>query len=229
MITHRLRIIAGALLVLAAHASAAVIASSTFTTGDEGWKNGNFDATTVGQPGVTWSAVGGNPGGYISVIDNFDWNAFLAPAAYLGNQSAAYGGTLTFDLYDVEVDFDELYAAVMLSDGVTFLFGGFVQSQYPLGPPFSPFNVSLLASAGWRTTPDPGSAAASEAQLQTVLGNLHILAISADWKTGNDNVALDNVVLNSGPGSPSAVPEPGTFALVAGAAALTAFRISRRC
>jgi hypothetical protein len=198
----------------------AVIASSTFDTNAEGWTNGNFDATTPSPGAVNYLSTGGNPGGHIQISDVFGWNAFLAPASYLGNQSGAYLGSLSFDLYDTAIDAATDYPAVMISDGTTFLFSPLIPTTSVLGPPFQRLTVQFQASTGWSTTTD-GVPPATEAEMQTVLANLQILAIDADWKTGPDDVHLDNVVL-SGPGAE--VPEPVTVMLIAPFAVWLALR-----
>jgi hypothetical protein len=187
-----------------------VIASSTFNTNDEGWTNGNFNSTTPSPTSVNYLSTGGNPGGHIQVADNYNWNAFLAPASYLGNQSAAYLGTVTFDLYDTYTDTTPS-PGIMISDGTTFLYSPLILDSAAGGPPFVSFSVQFKASTGWSLNVD-GSSAANEAQMQSVLANLQILAIDADWNNGPDNVHLDNVVLSS---APTGVPEPGCIALVA--------------
>jgi Laminin B (Domain IV) len=154
--------------------------------------------------------------------DNYGWNAFLAPSKFLGNQSAAYLGSLTFDLYDAYVDSTGTAPAVMISDGTTFLYSPQISNSTPLGPPFHTLSVQFLASTGW-STDIYGSSAASELQMQSVLAHLQILAIDADWQTGVDDVHLDNVSLVSGA---SGVPEPasGILALAGGLGLLLAKR-----
>jgi len=190
--------------------SATVIAYSTFDNNDEGWMNGEFTAITGSPTAVNWLASGGNPGGHIQVYDNYPWNSFYAPAKFLGNQSAAYLGTLTFDIYDSYLEPSGEQPAVMISDGSTYLFSPLVPRGLPYGPPFVNLSVVFQASAGWSTDPY-GANPATEQQMQTVLANLQVLAIDADWHSYDDDVHLDNVYLNS-PG----VPEPATMLLLLG-------------
>ena len=79
-------------------ASSAFAVSSTFDTGVEGW-TGIGD---IAAP-LSWSGTGGNPGGNVSLVDSVAGGTtyFLAPAAFLGNQSGAIGTSLTFDLKQV--------------------------------------------------------------------------------------------------------------------------------
>ena len=77
------------------------LVSDDFLTGQAGW---NTTANRViGAGGLGWSNSGGNPGGRISAT-TFDLQptllTLLASPAYLGNQSAAYNGTLSFYIED---------------------------------------------------------------------------------------------------------------------------------
>lgn len=171
--------------------------------------NGSFTEVTGSPTGVNWLPTGGNPGGHIQVGDNYDWNAFYAPAKFLGNQSSAYLGSLAFDLYDSFPGDPDNYPAVMISDGTTLLYSPLVPASSANGPPFQHFSVTFQASTGW-TTDVNGQNPATEQMLQTVLANLQVVAIDADWHVGDDDVHLDNVYLNT------AVPEPSTLLLLLG-------------
>ncbi len=163
-------IVFGVFLQIAAPSAvtAIVIARSTFDTGNEGWRVGDFfSATGVAMP--THVAAGGNPGGFLRTSDLFDWNAYQAPAAFLGNQSAAYGGTLHLD------------ERILSSDGVNYpmvvLFDGSLLLQFRTVPPgsaWTSYDIPLVASAGWEIANGSGNPGppASEAQLQQVLSNL---------------------------------------------------------
>jgi len=204
-------------------ATAGVIVQSTFDLSDEGWLVGDlFSASGAFIP--TYLAIGGNPGGYISTGDFYDWNAYHAPAAFLGNQSAAYAGTLHLDQRILSSDGVD-YPMVMLSDGSLIL-------QFRTTPPgtsWTAYDIPLLASAGWEISDgwsgDPGPAA-SEAQLQAVLSSLTFLNIEADWQTGFDQVDLDNVRLES---AGAEVPEPASLVLFGtGLVGLRAWRKRRQ-
>jgi hypothetical protein len=211
-------------------AQAAVIAQNSFDAGAEGWTVGDFFAAT-GAASPTFVAAGGNPGGFIRTTDLFGWNAYHAPAAYLGNQSAAYGGHLLLDQQIVSSDGLD-YPMVVISDGTLML-------QFRTTPPgtnWTHYDIRLLASAGWEVANGSGLAgpAASEAQLQQVLGNLQFLNIDADWLSGSDQVDLDNVCLEGPRGGRTSaclapannVPEPAPLGLLA--LGLTSALIARR-
>jgi hypothetical protein len=190
---------------------AGVIVESTFDSGDEGWLVGNlFDSSGSSIP--IYQATGGNPGGFIRTDDQYSWNGFHAPASFLGDQSAAYAGTLTLDQRLLTSD-GIAYPMVVISDGTTKL-------QYRTVPPgtdWTSFSIPLMASAGWEISDSSGNpgATASELQLQEVLSSLTFLNIEADWQTGADQIDLDNVRLSS---PNNTVPDGGsTLALLGGA------------
>lgn len=176
--------------------------------------------------------VGGNPGGFIRTNDLFGWNSYEAPASFLGNQSAAYGGTLSLDERVRSADPAAVYPMVVLSDGTVLL--QFRTSAPAAGSGWTSFSIPLLASAGWEVADGSGNAgpAATEAQLQGVLSNLLFLKLDADWHTETfsdpltDQVDLDNVILDS-PLDAQTVPEPSSLLLLGGGLAL-AHRLRRR-
>ncbi len=184
-------------------AAAQTIASSNFTTGAEGWTNGDFTFLSS-TSAVTWNA-----GGSITVNDNYGLNAFVAPSAYLGNQSAAFGGTISFTLSALAND-NLLYSPVALIGAGLTLFSTIAPP--PAASPTS-FSISLIGANFTLNNPyGPPGTLATDAQLQSVLASLDRLAIQADWLTGGDTVTLDNVVL-AGP-AVGAVPEPATWAML---------------
>ena len=191
---------------------------STFDRDLEGW--------TVSVGVAMYRALGGNPGGFIRTTDLFGWNAYHAPASFLGNQSAAYGGVLHLEQQVLSSD-GANQPMVVISDGTTML-------QFFTTPPgltWTVYDIPLLASGGWEISNGTGGhgPAASEAQLQTVLANLLFLNLDADWQTGEDRVDLDNVKLCSASGCTSSVPEPASMGLLLiGVAASLIVRARRR-
>ncbi len=78
--------------VAAPVAHAAVV--TDFSTGFEGW-------TSSDSTGLSWQSAGGNPGGFVGFTDlgPADGGQLIAPAAYLGDWSAADGvGSLSLDM-----------------------------------------------------------------------------------------------------------------------------------
>ena len=186
-------------------ASAALVASSNFTTGDDGWRVGEF----VGSSGTSLPTF--DPlNGVITTTDLYNYNAFVAPSAYLGNQLATFGGSLTFQL--AVVSFDLLYSPLSLQSGSTTYYAA--RSVFPSkAPSLTTYTINLLG-ANFRTSDLGGGVVVTDAQLKTVLSSLDRLAINADWNlAGDDFVTLDNVALRS-LDAPGAVPEPATWAMM---------------
>ena len=210
-----------AAIVAAGSASADTIATSTFTTGDDGWSNGDLDHLGSTTP-VTYDAATGT----ITVADNYGSNGFVAPIAYLGNQSAAFGGTITFDEAEASTD-GVNYAPLSLISGATVLYA---QPAPPPGTSLTSYSISLVGSSFYTGDPfnSAGGAAVTDATLQAVLASLDRLAVQADWHSGGDFAQLDNVVLSSADAAPPAVPEPATWAMMVGGFGLVGAGMRRR-
>ena len=227
--TNLLSSFAVAALVFAVGATgvgATTLAQSNFDSGTEGW--------TIFADGVnlTHHASGGNSGGYISITDALlgPTFGFVAPAAFLGNQSSAYGGSLRFALNQegtgVPVDHEDV---TLSGAGLTLIFDNSINPAF--APNWSSYDVLLLASAGWKVDNLAG-VAATEGQLQQVLGSLDFLKIRGEFQgayadTGSlDSVSLDSAP-SSAPGASSNVPEPSSLTLM-GAGISLVFSIVRR-
>lgn len=198
------------LLAAASRADALLIAQSNFDANAEGWTISTFgDGTNLAH-----SASGGVPGGYISITDGQTGGVFnfSAPAGYLGNKSSAYGGSLSYSQSQqgtgTQVDFADV---ALIGAGLTLVFDAGPNPAF--FPTWTSHNVSLLASAGWKIDSLSG-AAATEAQLQQVLGNLTELRIRGEFQgaPGADVGRLDSVRLDSGPSAN--VPEPSSLLLL---------------
>jgi len=183
-------------------ATAAPIASSTFDTGDEGWRL----VSTLGYDGpVVWTDTGGNPGGFIYGQDP-DTGAFGfgAPSKFLGDVSDAYGQALDFDV-----------AAYQQPDTATNWVGirgaGYELICY-YNVPATPYpdwyarSVVMDENSGWV---DVGTGQpATQAAMLATLADLEGLVILAEFVDGleTDISGLDNVIL---------MPEPTSLALFA--------------
>lgn len=202
------------LLAAAPAAAQVTLVGSTFDAGAEGWRSGDFYGTGAGNPS-TWVAAGGNPGGFIRTTDVSNIAGFIAPAAYLGNRSAALGGSFRLDMR-VDLAPNTNIAQLRLSNGTLDLY---FYGADPAVDSWSTLVVPLTASSAWRvgtatSSPTPGTGTvATQAQLLAVLSNLTQLRVLADQHNGTDRTDLDNVALLTA--APSSVPEPGTVMLVA--------------
>jgi hypothetical protein len=146
---------------------------------------------------------GGNPGGLISVRDNMLGGImyFVAPAKYYGDKSAAYGRTLRFDLkIDQNRSPFKAYGVMLGSPSLT-LVSMLDSDPVPLDSWHS-YTIPLDPRGHWKVVPDRAVPAgsdfttardASEVEIRTVLANLELLRIRAEFNTGRDTDALDNV------------------------------------
>lgn len=193
---------------------------SDFDSGLDGWlpyTAGRHDSTVA----VSWDATGGLSGSGALVLNDPGSGAddyFTAPTKFLGNKSAYYGGTLSFDLkLTIPAGGLEADNVVLTGNGLSI---AFAVSPYPNTSAFTSYPISLVETSGWYlvgTTTAPTSV-----QMQQLLGNLTEFRIMGDWGLGAEAERLDNVRL-------SAVPEPNTLALFAsGAIVLAAGQYLRR-
>jgi hypothetical protein len=171
------------------------LAISTFDTNDEGW------SVTGDVHGFQWQSGIGNPPGSVLGIDDVlgDTWGFLAPSKFLGNQGAAYGNTLS---YDIKITASE--TSPWLSPDISLTGGGLTINLYEQSPVvnvWTSYEVLLTELAGWKKSDDTIPTAA---EMEQVLGNLTRLYIRAEYKSGADQANLDNVVLT---------PQPATMCL----------------
>lgn len=200
-------------------ARAGVLVESTFGTDSEGWLVGDlFGLSGTSVPG--YIATGGNPGGFVRTSDLYSWNAYIAPAAFLGDQSGALGGSLTFDTRVLSLDGVAYYAVVLEGDGLRVGFNSGLPTT-----DWSTFAIPLTAD-GWKKDlqgSGVGGTPVSETEFLAVMSNLTVLRIQADWQTGSDQIDLDNVRLNS---ICNPVPVPASLLLLV--TGLFSMRAARR-
>jgi hypothetical protein len=218
-----------ALLALAAAtlpAAAVTLAESRFDgPGADGWLVKDLRYPDFGAPPVvvgtydpTWNA-----GGFLSHPDpgNNAWY-WLAPAAYLGDQTAAYGGSLS---WEVAITGNGFGSPPYFTQEDVILVGAGRTLVQTTGVFFTPtqavqwrgFEIGLTAG-DWRIGNDTGPLA-TEADLRAVLGALDAIYLRGEYLNALDDIGrLDNVVL-------TAVPEPAAWALMlAGVGTLLARR-----
>ena len=189
--------------------------TSTFDNDAEGWtiaNDGRNDAGVRGDP--EWD--GNPPDGYIRATDQGtgQYWYFKAPAPYLGDQSAIYGGELRYQLQKFTGAYNAAFPPwVVLSGEVTL---GVPDSRLTLiydasaqGAPANawtsyavPLNANspgwyLATNNCWTGTGDScgfnGATPPTPAEFQTVLSNLDTLLIRGEYTIGGDSAGLDNV------------------------------------
>ena len=168
----------------------AAAATSTFDLDTDGWV-----AVGDSEGPLTWQALGGNPGGH-SQIDDLTTGGvtyFVAPAKFIGNQSAAAGTLLRFDLQQVYTGSASQFDAadiVLKGSGLTLVYD---TAPNPANGAWTSYAVALSA-AGWTLNTLDGTAV-SDGQFAAVLSQVTGLAIRAEYRTGPDVGHLDNVAL----------------------------------
>src|SRR3954447_2919589 len=189
--------------------------TTSFDSDSAGWSGLTADIATAGIPmqtssALTFHATGGNPGGFGSVTDPDAFDTFFrAPASFLGNQSAAQGGTLRFDtITDLAPDYNG--PDVIIKGNATVL-------VYDVAPTatsqWNSVSVPLAPGAGWHLNSASG-AVATATDFQNALGNVTELWITAEYHGGlGETTGLDNVAL-------TAVPEPAAAVIALGCIAV---------
>jgi hypothetical protein len=159
--------------------------SNAFDDGDQGWR--------ISEGGVgSFSATGGNPGGYMYGTDNFDkiqtiWY-FIAPAPFMNEVRKSYGKTLRFDLIQSATDVQRFTYDVIMTDGTNTLT---FDTAYNPKTTWTSYAIKLDELSGWQK----GNKRATKADIQAVLTNLTDLRIRGEYRSGPDSGGLDNVSL----------------------------------
>jgi len=212
-------------IALTNSAAASPLVSSTFDSDADGWTG----LTTGGSS--SWSVVSaglapafssdGVPDGSIVLADpDGQWSYFSAPSKFLGDQSAAFSGSLQFDSRYVipGTSYANEAEVVLKGAGLTLVYD--ITNSLPAS--WTHFDVAL-ESGTWRISDTFSGALATDAQLLAVLSNLDSLWINAEHFTPIDeSIALDNVNLFA------PIPEPGIYAMLLAGLGLLGFTASRR-
>lgn len=138
-----------------------------------------------------YNPTGGTTGGALERSETFYGYAdyFQAPAQFLGDLSKYYGGTLSFDFRDSEVN-EPFTAPLVLfqSGGDMWRYDGSPYAQTV----WSTFTVPL-AVGGWTHVGD--GSPATDAELKRSLGAVTGLWLRGEFSSNIDHGWLDNVVL----------------------------------
>ncbi len=168
--------------------------TGTFNASNEDWRASGDPTNT----NAFWEPAGGNPGGYIRVVDASIGGLwyFEAPSRYRGNKCDAYGKYLRWDQItsDTNNQFGPLDTrdVVLESNTITLVFDN---TQNP-GLTWTHFDVLLREDAGWRIG-DLNGPAPTEAQFQAALANISGLRIQGEYRSQADFGGLDNFIFES--------------------------------
>ena len=186
----------------------------SFDTGSEGWTGADNNASSpFGSGGipliVDHHGSGGNPGGYISITDPSDLDFyFAAPASVLGDQSAAYGTSLTWDLKVSGNTYDPVPDAVLSGAGMELVID---VGPAPPSNVWTHYSIALSEGGGWRKGQLNGPVPTA-AEFQAVLANLDGFRLRGEYfagGVGSEVGSLDNVGF-------AVVPEPAEWLSAAG-------------
>ncbi|HNP77390.1 MAG TPA: FG-GAP-like repeat-containing protein, partial [Cyclobacteriaceae bacterium] len=199
--------------------------TSNFSTNDEGWTV--FDQNSGSTVAPTYTAAGGNPGGFVKYTAGSANNNiyFAAPAKFKGNFSFAYNQTLTFDLQQSVPGTDNTQPDIILRDAANAFL---LIYQFPTKPAvgsWTSYSISLNES-NWHLGSIAGAAPTRD-QFKQVLANIGTLLIRLKYQSVSasaiigslDNVVLNTVTLNNPPKVTSFSPAsgvPGTTVTITG-------------
>jgi len=207
---------AGAMLATLSSLALALPISSSFDADTEGW------LAVSGATNFHWIATGGQSGGYVRATDTLDDNIwlFVAPAAYKGDKSSFYDGSLSFYLKQftppdpVEQNFGDVK---IIGNGITIT----ADVGDDPGADWTFYSVDLKPGA-WHLDSIDG-ALATAADIHTALANLDSLRIRGEYSRGLDVDGLDTVILSA-----PAIPEPQSYALMLAGLGVLGFLARRR-
>lgn len=168
--------------------------TSTFDTNNEDW-GASGDPTS---PVAFWINTGGNPDGFIRVIDGTlggTWY-FVAPIKFNGSKCDAYGKYLRYDQLTSDTIGQQAFGGspdvVLIGSGITLVF----DHAYNPGLSWTHYDIQLLETAGWRLNSISGPLP-TQGQFQAALSNITALRIRGEYRSQDDYGGLDNVVLES--------------------------------
>ncbi len=191
------------------------LVQSTFDTNAEGWTT---TPDALGNPTPGYAGLSGNPGGYIYGLDAYQGLTFFykAPAKFLGNQAAAYQGSLAFDLRRADILPDPPGTDVKLIGASLTLTTSFATPNTS----WTTYNLPL-AETSWINTAT--GQPPSQLEMLTVLSSLDGLQIRGEYSAYiGDGSAMDNVVLSRGPARITLVVTPTMLGSVVNTARVTA-------
>lgn len=164
---------------------------SDFEDSNENW--GTF-ADARGDS-VIYHTNGGNPGGYISIIDltTGEYFYFSAPDKFKGDLRDFKSGTLSYDLLISRSSSSADLRDIIIQNSNNGTEISYVFDEKPTTE-WSPFSVALEPSENWI---NEEGIAATDQEFDAVLQNVTKLFIRGEYTTGKDEASLDNVILQA--------------------------------
>lgn len=200
-----------------------ITARSYFDNADEGWATSQSAAgaqtsaayleagSASGSGGIQFTDTSAVTTGYFHSNEDFE-----------GNQSAVYGGSLSFrqylDLNGAALDLLTGPQLEIVGAAGTLTFRGLLdQTSASAAPSYNPY---ALVDGQWTTVEIPitagnwmiGGSVATEAQIKAILASVSDIRIKADYTTlSGDSSRLDNVELHANPNYSASDPHAGTM------------------
>lgn len=168
-----------------------VTVTSQFNINAEQWQVVNDGLTD--DP--THQAAGGAPGGHVRYADaaHPDGWRWKAPAKFLGNQSAAYGGWLKFQMSKTPTAQNNFSAGLILQSAA-----GVLVHELPAAPgqDWTTFEIPLIETGGWtKQTGSEAGEAPSQSEMLRALSMVEQWLIRGGFSSEPHSSALDNVQL----------------------------------
>ncbi len=180
--------------------------ASHFDADNEGWQvvDYPFRSQAIGartMSPLAFDGAEGLPAGSVRVGDVFGETGIAAPAAFLGDMSAYYGGSLAWDIL-IRYSDGVAYPALVLSGATMSLYW---DAPAPVLGAWTHVSAPLVES-GWKV--GGTQVDATRTDMLAVLESLSGIYIYTEWRTGPDDTSVDNIVLTSGTTSAATPPAP---------------------
>lgn len=196
---------------LVAATSFASALTYTFDTDNEGWRQADFNPSTLQLTVIgpsTWAAPG-----QIEENDFTGWAFDVSPTLAGGFQGYT---SVSFDYAADETD-NFAFPLLVLASPTEAVY---VEEIPTADGAYHHYSYSLTDPTGWKYGNAGGLRDATQADIDNVLASLVIIGVDVDTHDGADHTKLDNVSLD-------AVPEPVTMAGLAAMALLVRARKRR--
>lgn len=182
-----------------------------FENGTDGWTvvdyaSSNYDGTPSTTSAIAYQENWGDPGGFVHATDPSSGSFYFnAPTASLGDFSAFIGGTLSYSRYTTPATPAWRGDADVILSGAGLVLVSLGETNP--GTTWDSLSFNLTASA-WHLDTLSGAAPTAQ-QFASVLSSLSVLRIRGEYVDGVvETSGLDSVTFQ-------AVPEPGTWAMMA--------------